>query len=64
MQDVILHPVCINRLVVNLPAPSSHVFSYASRSRSTRRDLHYRGILSTDRALLFPFTYRHLDEKP
>ena len=29
------HPVCINRLVVNLPAPSSHVFSYASRSRST-----------------------------
>ena len=29
------HPVCINRLVVNLPAPSSHVFSYASRSRTT-----------------------------
>ena len=26
------HPVCINRLVVNHPAPSSHVcFSYASR---------------------------------
>ena len=35
MQDVILHPVCINRLVVNLPAPSSHVFSYASRGHST-----------------------------
>ena len=58
------HPVCINRLSSIAP-PRRRTSSRTPRAVTPRRrDLHYRGILSTDRALSFPFTCRHLDEKP